>query len=172
MTPRRLIAISSLAALIAAPAALLAQPPDGPDGPDGPHGPPPMMMRGMPGGGDAPGMVIPLMLHAANLTPEQRDKAKALMSANREPLRKLFDQLKTANDALAGKLVGPAPVDAAALKPEVERIAQARQQLMEHGLTIALGLRAILTPEQLAAVTAKRAKLEDLQRQMRELMRD
>lgn len=171
MIRRRLIAYATLAALLAAPAVLLAQPPDGPDGPGGPHGPPPMM-RGMPGGGDAPGMVIPLMLHAANLTPEQREKAKALMAANRERLRTLFEQLKTANDALASKLVGSAPVDAAALQPEVARVEQARQQLMEQGLTIVLGLRGILTPEQLAAVTAKRAKLEDLQRQMRDLMRD
>ena len=43
---------------------------------------------------------------------------------------------------------------------------------MDHGLTIALALRGILTPEQLEAVTEKRAKMEDLQKQMRELMRD
>ncbi len=169
MSTRISIAIASLAALIAAPAILYAQPPDRP-------GPPPMMMRGMPGGmpggGDAPGMVIPLMLRGTNLTPDQRDQVKALMSANHDQLRTLFKQLESANDALASRLVGPGPVDAAALKPDVERVAQARQQLMDHGLTIALGLRAILTPEQLAAVTAKRAKLEDLQRQMRELMHD
>jgi Spy/CpxP family protein refolding chaperone len=134
-----------------------------------------MMMRGMPGGpggGDAPGMVIPLMLHGAHLTAEQRDKVKALMAANREPLHKLFTELQSANDALASRLVGPGAVDAAALKPDVDRVAQARQALMEHGLTIALALRGILTPEQLAAVTQKRAKMEDLQRQMRDLMRD
>jgi len=172
MSTRTLIAIASLAALMTAPAVLHAQPPDGPDGPDGPPGPPPRMMRGMPGGGDAPGMVIPLMLHGAHLTPEQRDKVRTLMRANREQLRTLFDQLKRANETLASRLVGPAPVDAAALKPDVERVAQARQALMEHGLTIALGLRAILTPEQLAAVTQKRTKLEGLQRQMRDLMRE
>ena len=65
----RLIAMTALAALLAAPAAVSAQPPDDMDA----HGPPPMMMRGgMPGGGDAPGMVIPLMLHGAQLTPDQR----------------------------------------------------------------------------------------------------
>ena len=169
MSIRTLIALAAL--LVTAPAMLCAQPPD-----DGgmPPGPPPMFARGMPppGGGDAPGLVIPLMLRGAHLTPEQHDKVKALMSAHRDELRKLFEQLKSANDALAGRLVGPAPVDAAALKPDVERVAQARQALMEHGLTIVLGLRAILTPEQLATVSAKRAKWDDLQRQMRELMRD
>jgi Spy/CpxP family protein refolding chaperone len=170
MSIRTSIAIATLAALIGAPAVLHAQPPDLP------HGPPPMMRRGMPGGGggggDAPGMVIPLMLHSAHLTPEQRDKVKAVMGAHREQLHTLFKQLESANDALANRLVGPAAVDAAALKPDVERVAQARQALMDHGLAIALELRAILTPEQLAAVTTKRAKLEDLQRQMRELMRE
>lgn len=169
MSTRPLLALAFLAAVLAAPAPSPAQPPDGAGGPPGPR---PMMRRGMPGGVDAPGMVIPLMLRGTDLSPEQRDKVKALMGANRERLRTLFEQLRRANDALAGRLVGPTPVDAAALQPEVERVAQARQQLMEHGLTIALGLRAILTPEQLAAVTQKRTRLEDLQRQMRELMRD
>lgn len=168
MSTRTSIAIATLAALIGAPAVLHAQPPDMPPGP------PPMMMRGMAGGGggDAPGMVIPLMLHSARLTAEQRDKVKAVMGAHREQLHTLFKQLESANDALASRLVGPAAIDAAALKPDVERVAQARQALMDHGLAIALELRAILTPEQLAAVTTKRAKLEDLQRQMRELMRE
>lgn len=170
MTPRALIAIASLATLAVTPAALRAQPPDGPD--DMPPGPPPMM-RGMPGGGgDAPGMVIPLMLRGSNLSDAQREKVRALMRANRAELRTLFERLRSANDALASRLIGPGPVDAAALKPDVERVARARQELMDHGLTIALALRGILTPEQLKAVTEKRAKLEDLQKQMRELMRE
>lgn len=163
-----LTAIALLATLCLAPTAAPAQPPD--DMEPG-QGPPPMM-RGMPGGGDAPGMVIPLMLHGADLTSEQRAKVKTLMAANRGQLRTLFENLKRANDALASRLVGTAPVDAAALKPEVEKVAQARQALMEHGLQVALDLRAILTPEQLARVTEKRAKLDDLQRQMRQLMHD
>jgi Spy/CpxP family protein refolding chaperone len=163
----RTLTAMALAALWVAPAA--AQPPHDPD-----DLPPPMMARGMPGGpgGDAPGMVIPLMLRGTHLSAEQRDKVKALMAANRDRLRTLFAELQSANDALAARLVGPGPVDAAALAPDVERVARARQALMEHGLTVALGLRSILTPAQLAAVTQKRAKLEDLQRQMRELMRD
>lgn len=169
MPPRTLIALASLAVLAANPAALRAQPPDGPD--DMPPGPP-MMMRSMPGGGDAPGMVIPLMLRRSNLSDAQREKVRALMRANRAELRALFERLRSANDALASRLIGPGPVDAATLKPDVERVARARQELMDHGLTIALALRGILTPEQLKAVTEKRAKLEDLQQQMRELMRE
>lgn len=170
MTPRTLLTLACCAAL-ATPGALRAQPPDPPDLPPGP---PPMMMRGMPGGGggDAPGIVIPLMLRGSHLSDAQRDKVRSLMASHRTELRTLFEQLQSANDALADRLIGPGAVDAAALAPDVERVARARQALMEHGLTIALALRGILTPEQLAAVTAKRAKLEDLQRQMRELMRE
>ena len=171
MTRSTRLAIAWLAA-IAAPSALHAQPPEPPDMPGGP----PPMMRGMPGGGggggDAPGMVIPLLLHGADLTAEQRDKVRALMSSQRAELRALFDQLRSANEALATRLTSPTPVDAAALKPDVERIAAARQALMDHGLTVALALRGILTPEQLRAVTEKRARMEDLQRQMRELMKE
>lgn len=170
MIRRSLPAIALCAGLALLPGRLPAQPPDDALGP--PPGGPPMMRGGGPEGGDAPGLVIPLMLRGADLSRAQRQQVKALMRANRARLETLLDQLRSANDVLATRLIGSQPVDAASLRPDVERVAQARQALMQHGLETALALRAILTPEQLAAVQAKRDKLHELRRQMRALMGD
>ena len=160
--------LTALACLALLPGLLAAQPPD--DGLGPPRGGPPMLRGGGPDGGDAFGLVIPLMLRGADLSAAQRRQVKALMRANRGKLDALLDQLRSANEALADRLIGGAAVDAAALQPDVERVIQARQALMRHGLETALALRAILTPEQLATVRDKRARLHDLRRQMRELM--
>ena len=160
--------LTALACLALLPCPLVAQPPDDDLGP--PRGGPPMMRGGGPDGGDAFGMVIPLMLRGANLSVAQRQQVRALMRANRGKLDTLLDQLRGANEALADRLIGAAPVDPAALRPDVERVTQARQALMQHGIETALALRAVLTPEQLAGVRDKRARLHDLRKQMRELM--
>lgn len=160
--------LTALACLALLPGVLAAQRPD--DGLGPPRGGPPMIRGGGPDGGDAFGMVIPLMLRGADLSAAQRQEVKALMRTNRGRLDTLLDQLRKANEALADRLIGSAAVDAAALQPDVERVIQARQALMRHGLETALALRAILTPEQLATVRDKRARLHDLRKQMRELM--
>jgi Spy/CpxP family protein refolding chaperone len=124
-----------------------------------------------PGGfGDGPGLLLPLMLRAGELTPEQEQQVRAIMSGDRAKIHALFDQIDAANDALAAKIVGPGSVDAAALQPEIERIAALRTELLKEGLQSALAIRAVLTPEQLARAAQKRTRMMELQQQMRELM--
>ncbi|MGH7787363.1 MAG: Spy/CpxP family protein refolding chaperone [Candidatus Binatia bacterium] len=163
---------TTLALLLAAPAALSAQPP--PDGPPG--GPRGMrMLLGPPGGdmlGEGPGMMLPLMLRQKDLSPEQHQRMRTIMEADRSGLHTLFSDLDAANTALAAKLLAPGAIDAASLQPEVERISALRRQLMERGLQTALGVRAVLTPVQLAKVADKRARLEKLQAEMRALLDD
>ncbi|MDX2166090.1 MAG: periplasmic heavy metal sensor [Deltaproteobacteria bacterium] len=122
--------------------------------------------------GEGPGMLLPLMLHATNLSPAQEEKIRTIMRADRERLRALFGQIDQANDALAAKLIGPAPVDAAGLAPEVERITALRTELLKQGLQSALAIRAVLTPEQLEQAARKRARMLALQKEMRELMEE
>lgn len=160
-------ALACLAYLAVLPGLLAAQPADDDLGP--PRGGPPMMRGGGPDGGDAFGMVIPLMMRSANLSRDQRQQVNALMRTNRARLETLLGELRGANETLADRLIGGAAVDAAALQPDVERVARARQALMQHGIETALALRAVLTPEQLAGVRDKRARLHDLRKQMREL---
>jgi Spy/CpxP family protein refolding chaperone len=144
-----------------------AQPPPG-----GPPGGMRFAMRSFGGDtlGDGPGMMLPLMLRHADLTAEQQKRVQDILSADRENLHALFQKLDAANDALAAKLVAPGPVDAAALQPDLDRVAHLRQELMEHGLKTALEVRAVLTPEQLAKTAEVQVKLRSLQQQMRELL--
>jgi len=145
-----------------------AQPPPG-----GPPGGMRFAMRPFGGDtmlGDGPGMMLPLMLRRADLTAEQQKRVQDILSADREQLHALFQKLDAANDALAAKLVAPGTVDAAALQPDLDRVAHLRQELMEHGLKTALEVRAVLTPEQLAKTAEVQAKLRSLQQQLRELL--
>ena len=162
---------TTLALLLAGPAALSAQPPPGGHPPGGPRGM--RMLLGPPGGdmlGEGPGMMLPLMLRQKDLSPEQHQRMRAIMEADRSGLHTLFSDLDAANTALAAKLLAPGPIDAASLQPEVDRVTALRRQLMERGLQTALGVRAVLTPAQLAKVAEKRARLEKLQAEMRALL--
>ena len=152
------------------PLASSAQPGAGPaSGPFGMRS----AMRGLGGdmlAGDAAGMMLPLMLHHADLTPDQQKRVQDILAADREQLHALFQQLEAANDALAAKLLASGAIDAAALQPDVERVTHFRQQLMEQGIKTVLAVRAVLTPEQLAKTAALQGKLHALQQQMHELL--
>ena len=149
------------------PAALQAQPPGGPGGP------PPMMMKGM---GhhmmfeDSPGIMLPLVLRHANLTPDQQTQVHKIMEADHQNLRALFKQLQTANDQLAAKLFAPGKVQASDLTPQVQQITQLRQQPMEQGLKTALAIRDVLTPDQLTKVSQLKDRIEKLQTEMRTVL--
>jgi len=177
MKARLLFTATTLVMLLAGAAALSAQPP--PDGPPGgpfggpPGGPRMRMLLGSPGGdmlGEGPGLMLPLMLRQKGLSPEQQQRMRAIMEADRSDLHTLFGDLDVANTALAAKLLAPGPIEASSLQPEVERISALRRQLMERGLKTALGVRAVLTPEQLAKVADKRARMEKLQAELRALL--
>jgi Spy/CpxP family protein refolding chaperone len=148
---------------------MIAPPPlAGPGGPPpgGPLGPPPVMMFGAEG----PGPLLPLILHQANLTPEQHDKVRKILDADREQLRSLFAQLDRANQALSSKLFASQDVKLADLMPEIDRTSALRRELMEQGVKTTLAVRAVLTPEQLARVTDVKQRMDKLQAEMRQLM--
>jgi Spy/CpxP family protein refolding chaperone len=165
MSPRILIA-TILAVLLGIPLALRAESPAGPPG---------MRFVARPFGGDpllgeGPGLMLPLMLRHAGLTPEQEQHVHEIMDADRERLHTLFGELEAANDALAAKLTAPGPLDAAALQPDVERVARLRRELMDQGLKTALAVRGVLTPEQLAKTAQVQGRLRTLQEEMRALL--
>ncbi len=133
-------------------------------------GPAPMMGRGherMFGEGGA--MMLPLVLKHAQLTAEQTKQVQAIMETDRQTLRALFNQLETANAQLTDKLFKTGVVQAADLTPEVQRIGQLRQQLMEQGIKTALSIRAVLTPQQLAQVSQLKDRIEKLHAEMRSI---
>jgi len=111
-----------------------------------------------------------LMIRAANLTPEQQTRVRAILSAHRATARPLIEQLRQAQQELGGKLLAPGPVQAADLQPQLQQIGQLRDQLAQDSAGAALEVRAVLTPEQLARVAHVKERLRQLREEMRQLM--
>lgn len=126
-----------------------------------------------PGGpmlGDGPGMMLPLLLFAGDLTDEQRDKVHEIMRTSRQSIGGLFSQLRAANDELAGKILSSGEVTKADLQPTLDRIASIRQQLLDNGVKVALEVRALMTPDQISKAASVRSRLEELEEEKRNLI--
>ena len=119
--------------------------------------------------GDGTGIALPLLLRGANLTSDQKAQVQQIISNHRATLRDLFSQLRAAQDQMANKLFSAARLQEADLAPQVQQIAQLRNQLAEEGLRVVLEIRGILTPEQLAKASQRKAQMESLHSQMRNL---
>ena len=123
---------------------------------------------GPPGGG---GGVLPLLLRSANLTPEQDTKIKEMVATRRAAMRTLMQQMRDAEDELAGKLLAPGTVQLADVQPQLQRIAQLRDQQLRESTQAALTIRALLTQEQIARVAQTNERVRQLQRELRQLER-
>ena len=153
------MAIALAAASVQAPSALA-----GPFG--GPHGGGGGGMRGGPG----PGMLFPMMLRRLDLTTAQRAQVKDIMVRHRAKLAPLFKQVRAAHDEVASKLFAPGPVTAEDLAPSIQRLGQAKQQLLQEWTQAALETRAVLTQDQLAKAADLKQRLDALRSQMDDLL--
>ncbi|HXG04980.1 MAG TPA: hypothetical protein VNO23_16400, partial [Candidatus Binatia bacterium] len=81
-------------------------------------------------------------------------------------LQALHQQLRAAQRQLRDRLYGPNPPSVADLEP----INRLREQLAAERLQIALEIRGVLTPEQLARAAQIRQQLEQLRQQERSLL--
>jgi Spy/CpxP family protein refolding chaperone len=124
-------------------------------------------MMGGPMGGMSP---LPIFLRAAGLTTDQQAQVKKIMDDNRANLHGQFEQMHTARQQMADKLLSSGTVTAADLSTQTQQIGQAQQQLLQNELTVALQVRAILTPAQLQKVAQFHAQFESLHQQMRALL--
>lgn len=120
-------------------------------------------------GGDGTGIALPLLLRAANLTPDQKAQVQQIMANHRVTLRELFNQLRAAQDQMANKLFSAGRLQEADLAPQAQQIAQLRNQLADEGLRVVLEIRGVLTPEQLAKASQLKSQMQSLQSQMRSL---
>jgi Spy/CpxP family protein refolding chaperone len=114
-------------------------------------------------------MALPLLIRAANLTPEQDGKVRAILTNHRTVTRNTVEQLRRAQDELADKLLGPTPVQVADLQPLLKQIAALREQLLQDSAQIALEVRAVLTPEQLARAGQVKARMQQLQSELQQI---
>jgi Spy/CpxP family protein refolding chaperone len=119
--------------------------------------------------GDGSGIALPLLLRGANLTPDQKSQVQQIMTTHRGAFRDLFSQLRAAQDQMANKLFSTARLQEADLAPQVQQIAQLRNQLAEEGLKVVLEIRGVLTPEQLAKASQLKSQMQSLHSQMRGL---
>jgi Spy/CpxP family protein refolding chaperone len=112
-------------------------------------------------------MMLPLVLKGVDLTEEQEQRVREIMAAHRATFRTLFSELQGAHKDLADRLFAPGEVQTADLTAPMQRVAELRERLMQEGLKVALEVRALLTPDQLA----KAAELKDRVRALRTEMR-
>ncbi|RMF22693.1 MAG: periplasmic heavy metal sensor [Deltaproteobacteria bacterium] len=174
---KKIVVVSAVSLLFLSTGAFAAGPGRGPG-----HAPPPgagmfggpgPMLGGMPGPGTpgaGPGRLLPLLLRSADLTAEQKAEVRKILDSHRPAFRRLFTQLRQAHQALAERLFTDGDLRAGQLAPEVNRVADLRKRLMREGLDVVLEVRRLLTPEQRKKVARTRAKLEELRREMHEIL--
>ena len=121
--------------------------------------------------GDAPGMLLPLVLKGVDLSDAQEKQVRDIMAAHRATFRTLFSDLQAAHKDLADVLLAPGDVRAEELTTHAQRAAQLREQLMQEGLKVALQVRAVLTPEQLAKAAELHDRMRALHTEMRGLFK-
>jgi Spy/CpxP family protein refolding chaperone len=140
----------------------------------GPHrgGARPFGMGGPGGHGGDPGMLFAMALRGVDLTAEQKTKVQQILAAHREHFADVFRQLRAANEAFAGRLLQPGALALDDLKPQIAAVAKLREALMEEGAQVALELRAVLTPEQLAQAASVASRLKALHEEMRKLLHE
>ena len=123
-----------------------------------------------PNGGWGTGLMLGVPLHSLNLTPDQQTQVKSILSTYRTAARPILQQLWQTQSGLGDKLLAPGQVQAADLQAQLQQIAQLRTQLLQLSAQATVDVRNLLTPDQLTAAAATKAKLKDLRSQMRQLM--
>jgi Spy/CpxP family protein refolding chaperone len=121
---------------------------------------------------DGPGMLLPLVLKGIDLTEEQEKQVNEIMTAHRATFRTLFGELQAAHRDLADRLFAPGSVQVEDLTPQIQQVAKLREQLMQEGLKVALEVRGLLTPEQLAKAAEIKDRMRALHTEMRGLFRE
>ena len=120
--------------------------------------------------GDGPAFLLPMLLHGLSLSDEQRGKVREIMAGDRSRFGSLFQQLHQAEEALNDRLLAPDTKQASDLAPQIQQIAQLRQQLLQQGVESMLQIRAVLTPAQVAELAQRKQRLSQLREEMRSLM--
>ena len=110
------------------------------------------------------------ILHALNLTADQRQKVDDIFAAHRPKLQQLSASDKTARQAVADELLGTGDVTAADVDAVFQRAATAHNDLMHERLTAAFEVRNVLTADQIQKAASIRAGMRQLHAQMRQLL--
>lgn len=121
-------------------------------------------------GGDA--MSLPQLVRGVGLTEAQRAQIRQIVANHRPKFEALQRQLRAAREQLDEKLYAPGPVKAEDLAPLTQQIGKLREPLMQESLQVALEVRKVLTPEQLAKAKQRQQRLNELRTEMRKLLEE
>ncbi len=125
---------------------------------------------GGPGMGPDPGMLFPMILGKLDLSDDQRAQVRTILEAHRPTMQALFPPLRAAHEKLAAKLFQTDALAASDLTPYVDAVNKAKSQVQQEGIKIALEIRGVLTPAQLAKASDIHTQLESLHAQMKALL--
>jgi Spy/CpxP family protein refolding chaperone len=115
-------------------------------------------------------MLLPLLVRGVGLTEAQQTQVRQIVASHRPKFEALLRQLRAAREQLAEKLYASGPVKAEDLTPLTQQIAKLREPLTQESLQVALEVRKVLTPDQLAKAKQRRQRLNELRVEMRSLL--
>jgi len=101
-------------------------------------------------------MLLPGLLQAANLTADQDARVRVLLTSRRAASQPRFQQLRQAEQQLLDQLTSTGPVTVAELQSQLDTIGALRRQLLQDMAALAVEIRSVLTPEQLALLRQPR----------------
>ena len=118
---------------------------------------------------DVLGVPLPLLLKTANLTDAQKQQIHTIFQTRRASRKAEFQQLKAAKEAIAAKFTSTGAVAASDLSGSVSTITQIQDQMTNEQIQDAVAIRNVLTPTQLAQISATKAKLDQIHAEMKAL---
>jgi Spy/CpxP family protein refolding chaperone len=125
--------------------------------------------RGMRGGMGMLGVPLPLLLKTANLTDAQKQQIHTIFENRRASRKAEFEQLKAAKEQIAAKYTSTGTVAASDLSAPVQQITTLRTQMANEQVQDAIAIRNVLTPAQLAQISATKTKLDSIHAEMKAL---
>jgi Spy/CpxP family protein refolding chaperone len=161
---RGIVPVVMAVALVAAVAHVASSNSGGMGGPMGHRG-----FHEMHGGMDILGIPLPLLLKTANLTDAQKQQIHAIFEARHASRKAEREQMKAAKEAIASKLTSTGTVAASDLSTPVSTITQLQAQMTNEQIQDAIAIRNVLTPAQLAQISATKAKLDQIHAEMKAL---
>jgi Spy/CpxP family protein refolding chaperone len=118
------------------------------------------------------GLMSPRLLNSLNLTPDQVTRIEAAKNAFRQAQRTYLNELRVLRKEVADKLFGGNPVGEADVAAQITKIADLRERILRDGFRIALDVRSVLRPDQLAKAAQIRQQLQDIQEEVRGLFNE
>ena len=125
--------------------------------------------RGMRGGMGMLGVPLPLLLKTANLTDAQKQQIHTIFENRRASRKAEYQQLKAAKEQIAAKYTSTGAVAASDLSGPVGQITALQAQMANEQVQDAIAIRNVLTPAQLASISATKTKLDSIHAEMKAL---